>query len=144
MLRGGKGLTLLRLDGSKRWLSEDIDPCQPLARPRADIPTDNGSERRAVSLGQRLAVHFPGEQDFISVRHRLSDGARNGVVVDLVLLEVRVGADLRDDEETKGQRRFVRRVGLSVRTNSTWVKSVVGPPKYSMTCLRATPCRDRT
>lgn len=72
---------ILLLGRSPAGLLQGINPINPLTAPRANVPTHDRAEREAVDSKERLAVHFPGQEDLVLLdfppRHR------HGVVEDL-------------------------------------------------------------
>ena len=50
---------LLHLDGRHGRVADNIDPCEPLDTPGANVAHDNNTKGRSVDSGKRLAVHLP-------------------------------------------------------------------------------------
>jgi hypothetical protein len=82
---------LFHLDWRLGRIFDDVDPGKPLAASGADVAHDNHAKRRAMDSRKSLAIHLPRKHDFVDLH--LPDGHADGVVVDVSLLEVRVGAE---------------------------------------------------
>lgn len=80
----------LHLDWGHRRVGDDVDAGEPFAAARADVAHHHHTQGRTVDGGKRFPVHFPGEQDFIDLH--FAKWHRNGVIIYLSLLEVRVCA----------------------------------------------------
>ncbi len=56
---------LLRLHGCEGRHVDGFDAVEPFDAAGADVAHDYDAERVAVDFGEGLAVHFPGEHDFV-------------------------------------------------------------------------------
>ena len=80
---------LLALHGRQAGFLDGFDPVQPLDAAGADVAQHDDPERVAVDRGQRLAVHFPGQEHLVGFYFAPRDA--DEVVHDLVILEISVG-----------------------------------------------------
>lgn len=80
---------LLELDRCCTGLPDCPHLVQPLGAPGSDIAVYQRAQRVPVNLRKRLAVHLPCEEDLVAFD--LAPRHTHYIVVDLALLEVRVG-----------------------------------------------------
>ena len=77
---------LLLLDWGTRLLRQDADTSKPFAGAGADVAEDDDADRIAMNIGQRLAIHIPGEHRFMNFAFAPWDA--DGIVVHLALFVV--------------------------------------------------------